>query len=126
MKFKILAVFGALLLMPLFSFAQTNPAVTATIPFSFRVEGRTLPAGPYEFQLMGADLTTMKVVNTQTGHSVMVPIIAPDGLQSNVPDQVVFEKAGKTRYLTQVYIPGMDGYLLADLGGGAQHHHGAY
>jgi hypothetical protein len=122
MKLKIIAAFGALLLMPLIGFAQGNPAVTAKIPFAFMVEGRTLPAGPYEFQLMGEDLTTMKVVDTQTGHGVMVPIIAPDGLQSNVNAEVVFEKTGKTPYLSQVYIPGMDGYLLADQGGGSQLH----
>ncbi len=125
MKPKILAAFGVLLLMPLVGVAQAAPGVTATIPFAFMVEGKMLPAGPYEFQLMGTDLSTMKVVDTQTGKSVMIPILAPVGEQSYVNAQVVFDKAGKTRYLSEVFIPDMDGYLLADLGGGSQHHHGA-
>jgi len=113
MKKQILAVCAALLLTPLISLAQAMPEVTAKVPFKFVVEGKTLPAGRYEFKLMENDLSAVMITDMKTEHSIMVPIIAPAGLQSANHAKIVFDKTGKTSYLSEVVIPGMDGYFIA-------------
>ncbi len=120
MKKQILAVCAVLLLMPLISFAQTLPEVIAKIPFKFMVEGRTLPAGRYKFKLIENDLSTMRITNMKTEHSMVVPIVAPAGLRSADKAQVLFDKIGRTSDLAEVVIPGMDGYLIAAPAG--EHH----
>ncbi len=113
MKKQILAVCAVLLLTPLIGLAQALPEVTAKVPFKFMVEGRTLPAGRYEFKVMENDLSTVMITNMKTDHSIMVPVIAPAGLRSVNHAKVIFDKAGKRSYLSEVVIPGMDGYLIA-------------
>ncbi len=113
MKKQILAAFGAMLLMPLLGLAQMEPTVKAKIPFKFVVEGRTLPAGNYEFQLVGNELGTIRVTDLKTDHSILVPIMAPVGLQPAKTAEILFDKTGKTSYLSEVVIPGMDGYRVA-------------
>ncbi len=113
MKKQFLAVLAAFVLMPLIGLAQTGPKVVAKIPFRFVVEGRTLASGPYEFKLIGTDLDAMRITNTKTNHAIVVPIVAPAGLEPTHRAEVVFDKAGKSSYLSEVIIPGMDGYLIA-------------
>jgi hypothetical protein len=114
MKIQVIAVAAALLLMPLIGMAQENPGVLATIPFGFVADGIKLPAGHYEFKLKGMELNTLIVRDTKTDHAIMLPIIAPAGLSPNSKAQIVFDKEGKSRVLSEVVIPGMDGYVLTN------------
>ncbi len=113
MKKPVLAAFAALILMPLIGSAQVGVEVVAKIPFKFEVLGKTLPAGNYEFKLTGTELNTVMITNTKTDPSIMAPILAPNGLQPPANAKVVFEKVGKISYLSEVVIPGLDGYLIS-------------
>ena len=57
--------------------------VEATIPFAFNVEGKVLPAGQYEFT-PAANLATL----------------------------IVFDKVGDVFTLSEIWVPGLDGFML--------------
>jgi hypothetical protein len=110
MRMRVLAVSGALLLLPTLCTAP-YPAtgVTAEMPFSFLAGEKSLPAGTCRFAEGGME-DEPKVTNVKTGESVMVQIftrIAPHG-----DPEVIFDKVGDEHHLSEIYIPGMDGFLF--------------
>jgi hypothetical protein len=95
-----------------FCIAQGGPpGATADIPFSFIAEGKTLPAGPYQFTERD-DPTVIVVRNGKTGESVIVPIITRLGTQAEKETNIVFDVVGNDHYLSEVRIADTDGYLL--------------
>ncbi len=84
---------------------------TADIPFSFIAEGKTLPAGPYEF-MERDNPTAITVRNSKTGESLIVPVITLLGTQAEKETNIVFDIVGNDHYLSEVRIADTDGYLL--------------
>jgi hypothetical protein len=121
MKTRVSAVFAVLLSVPLLGLAQNQPRVVAKIPFSFVAEGKTLPSGSYEFQLMGNGLSDVLITDTHNDHAIMVPIIAPDGNRAISQAKVVFDEVGNTCILSKVVIPDMGGYVTFEPAGAAPH-----
>ncbi len=110
---KQIAVALVVLVAPVYlCMAQGGPpGATADIPFSFIAEGKTLPAGPYQF--MERDTPTVIVVrNSKTGDSVIVPVITLLGTQAEKETNIVFDVVGNAHYLSEVRIADTDGYLL--------------
>ncbi len=110
---KQIAVALVVLVAPVyFCMAQGgSPGATADIPFGFIAEGKTLPAGPYQFT--EADNSKAIIVrNNKTGESVIAPIITLLGMQAEKETNIVFDVVGNDHYLSEVRIADTDGYLL--------------
>ncbi len=101
-----------LLMLPLsVCLAQDLPSASADIPFSFVVEGKTLPAGAYLFT-ESSNATQMTVRNQKTGQTVIAMVITRISAPNEKEAEVVFDVTGNDHYLSEVLIPGVDGYLL--------------
>ena len=110
---KQIAVASVVLIAPVyFCMAQLGPpGATADIPFSFVVEGKTLPAGPYQFTERD-NPTVIVVRNSKTSESVIAPVITLLGTQAEKETNIVFDVVGNEHYLSEVRIADTDGYLI--------------
>ena len=118
---KALAVLAILAAMPLLAMAQsTFSAVDANVNFGFYAGGKMMPAGSYEFKVIEQG-GTLSVLNEKTDQTFFVPILTTISPRESSDADVVFDKTGSTYYLSEVYIPGLDGYLVQ--GAPAKHVH---
>jgi hypothetical protein len=101
-------------------YGQTRP-VKAMIDFPFIVEGKTLPAGTYEFvleetgdlfRIMGEGTTVLANVVTRRGGEMRS---APKGTH------LVFDKVGNNYMLSEIWVPAADGYLVLASRGAHEH-----
>jgi hypothetical protein len=87
--------------------------VKATIPFPFTVEGKVLAAGEYTFARndSGSEFTV-----TGTGKNlVLAPILTRiNGVMDKTQQHthLVFDVVGDTHFLSEIWIPGEDGYVM--------------
>jgi hypothetical protein len=110
---RIGVVFACLTLLPLLSFAQVTAAgIVANVDFGFYAGGKLLPAGSYEFKPAGSTESTLNVLNTKTRETSVVPILTTISNKLPADGEVVFDHAGNDYYLTEIFIPGTDGFLL--------------
>jgi hypothetical protein len=110
-KKKVFLSLGLVLFFASMSaFGQTT--VKAKIDFPFTVEGKALPAGTYEFALqetgdvfrvMGEGKNVMAAVLTRLGGEMR---LTPKGTH------LVFDHVGETYLLSEIWVPGDDGYML--------------
>lgn len=94
--------------------AQTVPAIRAKISFSFTVKGTVLPPGDYEF-VPGDNNNFVTIRPMGKGSSVEAMIITRIGgpIQAQTAEpHIVFDKIGERYFLSEVWLPGADGYLL--------------
>ena len=110
MKRLTLLTLAALALITLLCMAQT-PRATANIPFSFAVEGKTLDAGNYVFA-EGDNPGLITIRNLKTKQSIIAPVITRLQARAATQPEVIFDVAGSEHYLSEVYLPGFDGYLV--------------
>ncbi len=115
MRTRIAVLFGCFaLLATVCCFAQEAQSLQANIPYPFVVEGTTLPPGAYDF-VRSKDEQSIRVVSESKGPSVNALVITRlgGGIHTTPQDaHVVFDKVGDTYFLSEIWIPGMDGYLL--------------
>ena len=96
--------------------------VNANIPFAFVASSKTLPAGQYEF-IPDSD-EPMKVVGAGKSAGVLVPVLTRLGAAIHTSKQdshIVFDKVGEVYTLSEVWIPGSDGWLLSITKGKHEH-----
>jgi hypothetical protein len=95
------------------SLAWAAGAVSAKIIFSFIVNDKEMPAGRYEIRTFGEDETKLAVRSTEGGGQILVPVIERLADTGAKEPKLVFDKMqdGKS-YLSEVHIPGQDGYLV--------------
>jgi hypothetical protein len=89
------------------------------IPFSFIVKDKEMPAGRYEIRTEG---DTNLVIRGDKGGQVLVPILERLADTGSKEPKVIFDKIedGKT-YLSEVHVPGQDGFLVGIAGGKEKH-----
>jgi len=88
--------------------------VKASIPFAFKVEGKTLAAGQYQF-IPDANLATIRVVGpgTATGAIAQVMTRMAAGIHTTPNDaHIVFDKVGDVFTLSEIWVPGQDAFML--------------
>jgi hypothetical protein len=115
MKTKYAVTLGlvALLVMILGS-AQAATQIRANIPFQFVVEGKTLPAGEYDLVRNDND-QSIQVIAVKKGPSADALVVTKiSGAIHTTPQDthIIFDKVGDTYYLSELWIPDFDGYLL--------------
>lgn len=96
---------------PVVSYAQDVAVVN--IGFPFIVNGKTLPAGQYELKV-NSDQTVFQLTAEpkDTGEfvSIITRLAAPEPPSNDT--RVTFDKVGDKYYLSEIWLPGEDGYLV--------------
>ncbi len=97
-----LAVWGSL------AYADT---MTANIQFPFKAAGNNLPAGKYQIEtaLVSDELT---IRNVTTGKVATVLAITRLSQRGEEGMYAVFDKVGEQYYLSEIYMPGEEGFQL--------------
>jgi hypothetical protein len=95
------------------SLAWASGALSVNIPFSFIVKDMEMPAGRYEIRTEGNDERTLAIRSKEGGGQVLVQVIERLADTGAKEGTVVFDKMedGKT-YLSEVHVPGQDGFLV--------------
>lgn len=105
------AMVFAFLVTPALSYAQET--ATADIGFKFVADGKTMPPGKYDLEISN-DMQTFRLIPEGAGPSLFLMAItrlaAPE--QPRNDTRFVFDKVGNTDYLSEVWLPGEDGYLF--------------
>jgi hypothetical protein len=115
MKRRVLVMLAATALLfvalPAASYAQETADVTISFPFV--AEGKTMPPGHYELQLnTEATAFTLTAVPKETGVFVMAITRLAAADPPATDTHLTFDKVGSTYYLSEVWLPGEDGYLV--------------
>lgn len=114
MRTKILVTISLLTLLGVtYAYAQGLSA-RANIPFQFTASGKVLPAGQYDFTREAND-EAIRVAAVGKGPSVIAVAITRLGAGiHNTPQDshIVFDKIGETYTLSEVWFPGVDGFML--------------
>jgi hypothetical protein len=95
------------------SFAWAADVVSVKVPFSFVVKDKELPAGSYEIRVQGEEEDYLAIQSTRGGQPVLALVIERLADTGGNEPKVVFDKMqdGKS-YLSEVHIPGKDGFLV--------------
>jgi hypothetical protein len=99
-------------------YAQTTTMVTGKIAFPFTAGGKALPAGQYDFVRDGAG-PTIRVVSAGKNMALVPIITRMSGAIHTTPNDshIVFDKVGDKYALSEIWIPGQDGYMLSSTKG---------
>lgn len=109
-QFLALAAVCAMVLGLAGSVAWAAGGVAVDIPFSFMVKGKAMAAGHYEIRAEGND--SSRLVVRGGGGIVMVQVIERLADTGAKEPKIVFDKVDNKNYLSEVHIPGGDGFLV--------------
>jgi hypothetical protein len=113
MRFRILTSVSLLvLLMSSFAYAQ-RPLLHGNVPVKFSAGGRELPAGQYTFSRdsEGKWITIEGPGKT----SIRVPVVTRLAAQMHTTPKdahLIFDKTSEANYLSEIWVPTEDGFLL--------------
>jgi len=105
---------GFLTLLPVMSaYGQGASVVKATIPFQFKVGNHVFPAGEYKFTLDNR-LRNFTILGLgKAGGFVPVLTRIAGALHATPQDvDIVFDQEGDTYFLSEIWLPGLDGFTL--------------
>jgi len=85
---------------------------------AFMVGNTSYPAGSYQISTRGTDQTVLVIKNQQGGEAAEVPVLTRLA-RREAPGQphesnIVFDKIGDNFTLSEVWLPGEDGYLVGE------------
>ncbi len=98
-KFGFVVISAVLIFMTLNADAQT--LVRASIPFSFNVHEKTMPAGQYELTYLGSSFVRLQVVKGNDG----VTLFAPSAIRESTGMTFTFRQYGEQRFLSSIADP---------------------
>ena len=116
------AVFVGLALSGTTAHAQVSRA-NVTLEFAFSAAGQELPAGRYSLEAQPGRV----VVRLESGKAspVLLPVITRLGRHDNDAEpELIFDKVGGKLHLSELWLPGSDGYLL--LATASEHDHAVH
>lgn len=89
--------------------AQTDLAMTVSIPFQFTVGTQNIGPGTYQFSLVsGAFL--LSVVNLKDGHRQFFPVRPEQQRAFESHGRLIFSNSDGCSVLSEIYIPGTDSF----------------
>ena len=111
-KFFSLVVIGSVLIVLVAATAQAQlpgTAIRATIPFDFKVQGRTLPAGNYEIRRISDDESIgLLIRNVDDKHDKAMFETEPLYMRRTArKDELVFNRYGDVYFLSEVETAGV-------------------
>jgi hypothetical protein len=99
--------------------ASAQPDAQVNIGFAFLAGGRAMPAGTYTVQVPASGPITLRAAD---GKAMMLPVITRLGRHDrDAEPELVFDRIQGELRLSEVWLPGQDGYLL--LGTKEMHDH---
>lgn len=122
MRKRLLAGTGLLVLTfgVVAGYAQ-RPRASVQVPFSFTAGGSEMPAGSYRISTDPNNPTILRVRNEAGDKTALCTVITRLSASESAKAQVVFDKVGEKRVLSEVYLPGVDGFQLAGTKGEHTH-----
>jgi hypothetical protein len=118
-----LTLFSGLVLMIAFAgvaaFAQHEVVFQA--PFEFRAGNQVLPAGNYVIRVPYTNVQDVTLSSEATGKTIFLPFTTRLGPRDLTEGEAVFDRVGDVAYLSEIYIPGMDGFAFP--GAPVEHSH---
>ena len=93
--------------------AQSDLAVTVSIPFPFTVDGHSMAAGTYQFSLVSSPFL-VSVLNVKTGLKEMFPVRPKQQLTPEESGRVKFHDANSHPMLSEIHFPGTDRFIELD------------
>jgi hypothetical protein len=94
------------------AYAQ-RPRATVQIPFDFVAGGTELTAGTYYVSVDNSNPNLIVVRSDKGDHKGLCNVITRLSPSESSKPQVVFDKVGEKRILSELYLPGLDGFQLA-------------
>lgn len=112
-RFLVLLAVAAFMFVVHPAVSQAQDTALVTVGFPFVADGKTMPPGQYELQL-NSDHTAFTLTATpkETGVFVVAITRLAAAEPPAVDTHVTFDKVGSTYYLSEVWLPGEDGYLV--------------
>ncbi|MBP7865920.1 MAG: hypothetical protein KA419_08200 [Acidobacteria bacterium] len=113
MKTRLILTLGFLLALSVISGFGQAPLLKVNVDFPFIVKDTELPAGEYEF--VREPSGWMFRVKDQGDHVALVTVLTTLSRETHttVKDaHVIFDKVGDKFILSELWIPGHDGYLV--------------
>jgi len=107
------AVVGAVVLGLAASLAWAGTGVSANVPFAFIAGDKELPAGRYQIQAQG-DNEARLVIRSSDGGQICYVLVIERLADTGAKDpKIVFDKTSDGKvYLSEIHIPGQDGFLV--------------
>jgi hypothetical protein len=121
LKIKIPALLATVCMNILLCPFGWTQSAQAKIPFPFKLESKTLPAGTYAFEIDASNPTEVKLTNV-TNHMTADATVKTRLAQISVETKdahLVFDKGDEGYFLAEFWLPGQDGFFL----GGTAHLH---
>jgi hypothetical protein len=108
--------FIAILATSLPSHAQgSDSTISSKIPFEFMVGDKAFPAGDYRFVYQPRAVPALQIQGADGKHHAGLTVIARLAKmhEGDAPKaSFVFDKVGEKHYLSEIWMPGQDGYLV--------------
>ena len=82
--------------------AENQDGVIATLPFSFVVGGKTLPAGTYTMRTVSGESGLLMITNHDTSKSVFVLPYVNDSASTDKPE-LDFQRGGDEHFLSSIH-----------------------
>jgi len=118
-KPKLVVLAFALLAFTMVGSVAYAQAVVANIDFPFKAGKTTFPAGKYSINQSPEEELTIRSMDT--GKGVIVPFTTRLSPREDNAALVVFDKDGDQYYLSEIYMPGIDGFALTGAPGKHTH-----
>jgi hypothetical protein len=112
-KTKIMVAAVIFVFLSVMSVYGQHPSLNAKIDFAFSVEGKVLPAGPYEF-VRDTDATVFRIKGEGNNAALATIQTRLAGEMHKTPQDahLVFDVIGGKYMLSEIWITGEDGYVL--------------
>jgi hypothetical protein len=98
--------------------------VSLNVPFAFKAADKTFSAGTYTITAMKENKNTLSIRNSKTGEETTIPFITRLSPRDGTKGSVVFDKVNDQSYLSEIYLPGLDGFHLQ--GAPGEHTHAIF
>ena len=84
--------------------------LVATVQFPFKAGGKEFPSGKYMLKTNDDEVITIQ--NLSNGSEAVLPFIARVQTKDMNKGSLVFDRAGHQYFLSEVLMPGVDGFLV--------------
>jgi hypothetical protein len=118
------AVLVLLVVMAGLVYGQGQDELSVTIPQSWSIGGKVLPAGKYHFVVASATRNLMQVHSEDGKNTASVTVVSrlAASVKEGTP-RLVFDNFNDQYILAEVWLPNEDGFLISGFKNDAEHKH---
>ncbi len=120
----VLLTLGAFLLGSALLYGQEVHKISVDIPNAFTASGTQLPAGRYEVTLNGVmhQTVTFRSADGKNSATAMISTAIAGDPDKPTEGKLIFDVVGGKYILSEVWMPGHDGYLITGYTNAAHKH----